>query len=354
MAVLMRAYGEQTVWNFFDDTFDGPDWTQLSIDAGSNSTTVSASFVIDRQSVTLLLVGSFPDDPAASGNLHQLSLQAQAQVSAYAIEVNGEPYETMSTSLPAPLSQLLKVLSQTDRDALQDFFSGDDVFYGSSLPSAEDDDDGVNGYAGNDTFYGYANISTGDNGDKFYGGDGIDTLVLRGLKSQYQISGQQYVWMPDELDGIGRTITDTVGARDGMKSIRTVERITFADKNLALDTGAGENALEAMQFIGLVAPQLKDQLDIRGLILSLFDQGYSMLQMSQLALDAGLVPTNVSALANTIFANVVGSVPDTATSQALVGYIQQNGEAQFLAAVAGLSLNIDVVGIQQNGIEYIG
>jgi hypothetical protein len=353
MGVVQRVYSDQTVWNFVESEFDGPDWGQAPVSPGSSNSKITSSFTFEGHSVVFRLEGSFPGEIANISVLQELSLNTQATVSAFTIDLDGKTTETASMSTPVALSELLNVLYQTDRAALQNFYSGDDVFYGSDIPHGDGDDDGVNGYGGNDTFYGNVTTGTGNNGDKFYGGDGIDTLVLRGQKDQYQISGEQFVWMPDNLEGIGRSITDNIGGRDGQKTIRTVERLQFSDKHLALDTEAGGNALETMQFIGVVAPGLKDQLDIRGLILSFFDQGYSMVQLSQLALDIGLLPTSSNALAGTVYANVIGIAPDKGTADLLVDYIDQNGHAQFLAAVAGLNINIDLVGLQQNGMEYI-
>lgn len=37
----------------------------------------------------------------------------------------------------------------------------------------------------------------------------------------------------------------------------------------------------------------------------------------------------------------------------LVGYIENHGQANFLATVAGLHINVDLVGLQQTGVEYL-
>lgn len=137
----------------------------------------------------------------------------------------------------------------------------------------------------------------------------------------------------------------------GGDTLTNVERLQFANKSVALDIT--DNALETLQFIGVIAPSLQGNPNIRGTILSLFDQGKSMQEMCQLALDLGLVTTDNTALAKTVYQNVLGGVPDQTMTNALVGFIEQNGDANFLATVAGLNINVDLVGLQQSGMEYM-
>lgn len=80
-----------------------------------------------------------------------------------------------------------------------------------------------------------------------------------------------------------------------------------------------------------------------------------MQEMSQLALDLGLITSDNTALAKTVFKNVFNTTadPDQNLTNLLVGYIEQNGDAKFLATIAGMSINVDLVGLQQNGMEYM-
>jgi len=132
--------------------------------------------------------------------------------------------------------------------------------------------------------------------------------------------------------------------------------LQFWDKSLALDLSPTGNAGQAMQFIATIAPTLVDQLPIRGLIISLFDLEMNMVQLSQQALDLNLVPHASSAqLANAIFRNVTASLVDAPADLAnvLTTFIDQNGQAAFIATVAGLSLNVDLVGLSQTGLEFV-
>ncbi len=79
-----------------------------------------------------------------------------------------------------------------------------------------------------------------------------------------------------------------------------------------------------------------------------------MAQLCQVALDLNLVAHGSHAeLANAVFRNVTGGAASQEMTNALVDYIGSNGQANFLSAVAGLALNIDLVGLQQTGIEFI-
>ena len=190
------------------------------------------------------------------------------------------------------------------------------------------------GTSGNDSF----NNTNGN--ESFDGGAGIDTLVMSGKREACPLSKTTQGW-------------SISSETEGSDTLSNVERIQFADKRIALDIT--DNALETLQFIGIIAPTLQGNLNVRGTIISLFDQGKSMQEMSQLALDLGLITTEKTALAKTVFKNVFNTTadPDQNLANSLVSYIEQNGQAKFLATVAGMNINVDLVGLQQNGMEYI-
>jgi hypothetical protein len=125
------------------------------------------------------------------------------------------------------------------------------------------------------------------------------------------------------------------------------------------------HAGQALQFIGVLAHSLIDNPSVVGTILSIFDQGKSMREVFQLALDVGLVTsiagsdTN-AALAATVFRNVIGSEADEATIDVLVGYMDGKfasySQAEFMTIIAGFEVNqlhIGLVGLQETGVEYI-
>ena len=201
------------------------------------------------------------------------------------------------------------------------------------------------GGAGNDTLTGnaQANQLQGLSGnDTLDGGLGIDTARYSGNAGTYRLT----------FNGPELEVLDQSGV-DGTDKLSNVERLNFLDKKLAVDIT--DNALETLQFIGVIAPALRDNLSIRGAVLSYFDQGHSMTNACQLALDAGWIPSGKIDLIQAAYKNVVGTTvdPDQATITALAPYVDQLGSAGFLAAVANLSINVDLAGLQQNGMEYI-
>ncbi len=79
-----------------------------------------------------------------------------------------------------------------------------------------------------------------------------------------------------------------------------------------------------------------------------------MESLSQLALDLNLLPTDSNAaLANAVYQNVLGGTASPEMTDALVDFIEDHGQANFVATVAGLHINVDLVGLQQTGVEYL-
>ncbi len=196
--------------------------------------------------------------------------------------------------------------------------------------SADTGNDTLNGGTGNDTLVG------GRGSDILDGGDGLDTAVFSGSRS-----ASQFRWTGDTL---------RIATGDDTDQLNGIERLQFADQKLALDLDG--NAGLTMAFIATVAPQLLDDLSARGLILGLLDGGETLLGLSQKALDLHLIPDDNAGLATTLYQHALNGQPTEAQTQALTDYIDAYGQAGFVAAVAGLHLNIDLVGLQQAGVEY--
>ena len=219
------------------------------------------------------------------------------------------------------------------------------MYRGSDVINGSTGDDTIVGYDGADQLYGNNgnDVLVGEAGnDKLDGGSGMDLARYSAVSSGFSISKVTS----------GFTVTDKTGAF-GTDTLVNIERIQFLDKKVALDVT--DNALETMQFLGVIAPSLQGNLNVRGTILSLFDQGKSMQEMSQLALDLGLITSDNTALAKTVFKNVFNTTadPNQNLTSTLVGFIEQNGDAKFLATVAGLNINVDLVGLQQHGMEFV-
>ena len=186
------------------------------------------------------------------------------------------------------------------------------------------------------------------------GGIGTDTAAFSGNRANYTV----------QKTPLGFVVSDTNGV-DGVDTLSSIERLQFADKKLALDLGVTAIGGQALQFIGLLAPGLVSSAAAVGSVLQVFDEGSSLLQVCQLALDIGLVTTRAGAGTNTALAalayrNIVGGEADAAALDMLLGYIDgrsaQLTQAGLMAAAASVELNqahINLVGLQQTGVDYI-
>ena len=105
-----------------------------------------------------------------------------------------------------------------DQILLTKILSGNDVFQLSPYQ------DKVYGYAGDDTFMGGA-------GEDFLdGGTGIDKAIFTGAFKQY---------LTYTSEGF---VVDLITNRDGVDTIKNIERLQFSDTNLALDIAPTQNA----------------------------------------------------------------------------------------------------------------
>ncbi|MBI4208030.1 MAG: calcium-binding protein [Betaproteobacteria bacterium] len=217
---------------------------------------------------------------------------------------------------------------------------GDD---GPNNLSGTSGDDVMAGAGGDDTLTG----STGN--DTIDGGAGLDTAVFSGQLSAYTI-------------GAGGA---TVAGPDGSDTLTGIERLQFSDKGVAFDLGAGQAAGNTVRIIGAAFDANNIIPEFVGIGLQLFDGGMSMLQVSQLALGTQLYlsiagSTSNEAFVNTVYENVVGAPPSQGERDFYVGLLQGSGgtmtqaELLVLAANADVNtVNINLVGLQQSGVEFV-
>ena len=206
--------------------------------------------------------------------------------------------------------------------------------------------DNLLGSIGNDKFY------VRDGADTFNGNGGIDTCVIAGNKSGYTITVDA---------SSGTVIVQGASTKDTMTS---VERLQFADKRIALDVANSGNTGRTLEFIGAIAYNLVTDKGAIGTIQGLFDNGYSMSQVSQAAINAGLIKglagsSSNADLAKLVWKNVIGTTADAATTDVLVAFMDGRSaslsQADFLAVIAGLAVNdshIGLTGLAQTGVEY--
>lgn len=206
--------------------------------------------------------------------------------------------------------------------------------------------DQVSGSSQNDTLFGGAGDDTLD------GGGGTDIAVFSSNFANYTLSRTPSGWQ-------------VAGATDGSDNLANIERFQFSDKKIAFDLTTNGHAGQSLQFIGMLAFSYLNDPVVVGNILSIFDQGKSMKDICQEAIDIGLTTDLAGSnsnldLARLVFGNVVGRAASESEAVDLASYIQGSGgsmtQADFLTTVAQLELNnqhIGLLGLQNTWIEYI-
>ncbi len=190
-----------------------------------------------------------------------------------------------------------------------------------------------------------ANLLTGSAGnDTLDGGSGADTAAFSGNRAAYTISG-------------GGT---AVSGPDGNDSLASIERLQFSDKKVALDLAAGQAGGNTARIIGALfdAPAIKQHPEWVGAGLSLFDSGMSMQAVCELVAPfKGLSNAN---FVTSVYTNVVGAPPAQAQLDQFVGLLRGGGgtmtQGELLALAANAAVNatnIDLVGLQQSGVEFV-
>lgn len=196
----------------------------------------------------------------------------------------------------------------------------------------------VSGGAGNDILHSHAG------NDIIDGGGGVDTVVFSGNRANYTLT----------RSASSDLVMDRVGS-DGTDTLFDVERLQFADAKLALDLDG--NAGMAVKILGAVfGPASVANEQYVGIVLSLLDGGMSYENLMQLALDAAGATTHAAEV-NLLGTNLFGS-PPTAEQAAPYVALLDNGSLSTsgLGIIAADSVlnqaNINLVGLQQTGIEY--
>jgi Ca2+-binding RTX toxin-like protein len=222
---------------------------------------------------------------------------------------------------------------------------GSDTIYG------ENGNDRVKGYAGDDTLYGGAGndqIFGGKGNDFVDGGEGVDSAYFSGRITDYTIS----------KTATGYTIEDKIGS-DGIDTLENVERAVFSGKRVAFDMGADQSGGKTVLLMAtcLGSDSLSTQSAVVDTLLSFFDAGNTLDTAASTLVTSGIAAQLAGGSDNKQFVdwighNVLGSAFTADIENACLSYVSQNGQANFMATVAGFGLNIDLVGLQQTGIEY--
>jgi len=170
--------------------------------------------------------------------------------------------------------------------------------------------------------------------------------------------GSNYADYSLQKTASGFNVSGPNGTND---TLHDIERIQFFDRRIAIDLEDGQAANSAVRLIGAVmgASTIQERPGYVGIGLDLFDDGLSMLDVSRFVIDAIGNPSS-GALVNLLFQNIVGVAPSTAEHEHFLGLMEGHGgsltQAQLLefAASSGVNAtNIDLVGLQQSGVEFL-
>lgn len=186
------------------------------------------------------------------------------------------------------------------------------------------------------------NTLTGLGGnDTLDGGAGTDTAVFSGERASYTVGSA----------GTG------VSGPDGTDTLASIERLQFSSTGLAFDLDGGEAAGNTVRLIGAAFGTQYLTPEIVGIVLDLFDQGYTLPQLCTAALPVMGSPSDAD-FVTIIFRNVVETDPSADEQILLTGLLEDGTltQAQMLEIVVNLEVNethIDLVAMQQNGVEFV-
>jgi serralysin len=213
---------------------------------------------------------------------------------------------------------------------------GNDVLAGRSFGDA------YAGYAGNDR------ITGGANDDLIDGGAGIDTAAFSGPRSAYTLATTTFGW----------SVHSTAEGRDHLVA---VERLSFADRSVALDLDDHAGAV-AQIIRAIFGPSFLANRDFVGIGLQLFDGGTSYAEVVRLALGTDLFAQlaggrSNEAFVNHVYRNVVGVLPTAGERSEYTGLIGSGAFTQAsLAELACLvplnTASVELVGLAATGIEF--
>ena len=208
-------------------------------------------------------------------------------------------------------------------------------------------DDAMYGNDVNNIFY------EGGGNDKIDGRSGLDTVVFVEARAGYKVSKSTVNsnWYVEAKNGVL-----------GSDEVLNVERLQFADTKIALDVDA--NPAMAAKLIGVIlGGSWVDSLFISGLALGILDNGYSPATLARLGLESTMFVGLAGSASNKdfynlVYKNVYGKLPDAATLQTALSQMDSGKATQAdmvmkLVDVPQNLINIDLVGIQLNGFEYV-
>ena len=222
------------------------------------------------------------------------------------------------------------------RDLFPTFLAADDIIGGSAGA------DGLMGFGGNDQLRG------GGGDDWISGGAGSDIALYSGVRAGFTVLRK---------DG-SVTVLDSAGA-EGVDTLVQVERLAFADTNVALDVGAGEIGGMAYRLYQAAFNRTPDAAGV-GFWIGLLDRGVGMKTVAQGFLDSQEYRDAYgSALSNRdivtrYYTNILDRAPEQAGLDFWVGKLDEGvARADVLAGISESLENINGnAAVIANGFAY--
>lgn len=234
-------------------------------------------------------------------------------------------------------------------------FAGVSGIIPSNLVLGTDQAEALSGTAANDVILGLAgndriNGLSGD--DTLDGNDGIDTAIYSDHSQSYAITNNT---------ALNQII---IAGPEGSDELFNTERIEFQDKALAFDLAQNQSAGNTVRIIGAAFDASTITPDLVALGLRLFDNGKSLLDVSELIIHSTLFQSMAGSITDEdfvslVYANVVGHEPNPTEIAYFTGLLQNNGgslsKAELLILAANTEQNesnINLVGLVQYGAEF--
>lgn len=219
------------------------------------------------------------------------------------------------------------------------------IAYGSTIENA------VGGSANDDLRGNSVNnlLQGGAGDDRIDGRAGVDTAAYSGTRASYELQIR---------DASHASINHLQPGGDGRDTLLNVERLQFSDTRVALDVSG--NAGFVAKLIGAVygAEHVKNPYLV-GVGFGYVDGGTSFDQLTQLALSDRLASSyNAKSVISLLYQNLVGQAIPNADMQHWQGVINSGqysplSLARLVFDMPENALNIDLVGLQHNGLAYM-
>lgn len=273
--------------------------------------------------------GAFVDSPGAS---------LRGTIASSSLSTRGEPVYSITGLAHDALLLAPYIEGRGDlRGLAETFLAGHDTIAGSAGA------DGLMGFAGNDLLRG------GGGDDWISGGAGRDFALYSGLRAGYTVT----------RSGSEASVLDTAGA-EGRDVLTGIERLAFADANVALDVGAGEVGGRAYRLYEAAFNRSPDAAGV-GFWIRVLDNGASVSTVAQGFLDSreyqdryGSAMSNLD-LITRYYTNILDRAPEQAGIDFWMSRLDAGASrADVLAGISESLENINgSAAVIANGFSYI-